>query len=81
MSVDWDSKLCGMDENDSWKAFKNKLSESMEEYIMYLKTRRAYNIPLWMNKNITQLIKKKRRLWKWYKTTNNFLEYTAYLDV
>ena len=46
-----------------------------------LKPRRASNKPLWMNQNIMRLIRKKRRLWNWYKTTRDYTEYQAYLAV
>ena len=80
MSIDWNSELCDVDAQDGWTVFKNKLSKSMEECIP-MKTRRADNKPLWMNQNIMRLIRKKRRLWNCYKSTKDYLEYQAYLNV
>ena len=80
MSIDWASELSEVGANDGWTLFKNKLSISMEDCIP-LKTRRANNKPLWMNQNIMRLIRKKRRLWNWYKTTKDYIEYQAYLNV
>ena len=34
-----------------------------------------------MNRNIMPVIRKKRRLWKVYKTTKDYAEYQAYLNV
>ena len=34
-----------------------------------------------MNRNIMRVIRKKRRLWKVYKTTKDYAEYQAYLNV
>ena len=39
--------------------------------------RRANNKPVWMNKNVLRLIRKKRRLWKWY-TTEGGRDYESF---
>ena len=80
MSLDWYSELNGIGAQDGWTLFKTRLAESMEQSIPY-KTRRSENKPLWMNQNIMRLIRKKRRLWKWYKTTKDHLAYQEYLTV
>ena len=80
MSIDWNSEFRGVGAQDGWTIFKNRLSKSMEDCIP-LKTRRSDNKPLWMNQNIMRLIRKKRRLWNWYKTTKDYAEYQAYLEV
>ena len=46
-----------------------------------MKARRERNKPLWMNQNILRTIRKKRRLWNHYKTTNEYLDYQAYLHI
>lgn len=79
-SVDWQSELSELGAQDGWTLFKTKLHQSMNECIP-TKTRRADNKPLWMNRNIMRQIRKKRRLWNWYKTTKDHAEYEAYLDV
>ena len=78
MSIDWSSELKDIGAQDGWMAFKNKLTAAMKECIP-MKTRRSDNKPLWMNQNIMRLIRKKRRLWNWYKTTKDYLEYQEYL--
>ena len=80
MNINWNAELTNLGVDESWCLFKDKLSQSMEACIP-LKTRRVSNKPLWMNQNIMRLIRKKRRLWKWYKTTKDHAEYQAYLAV
>ena len=80
MNIDWNAELGNLGADDSWSCFKGKLSKSVEACIP-LKKRRASNKPLWMNQNIMRLIRKKRRLWNWYKTTKDHTEYQAYLSV
>ena len=70
MSIDWSSELKDIGAQDGWLVFKNKLTVAMKECIP-MKTRRSGNKLLWMNPNIMRLIRKKRRLWNWYKTTND----------
>ena len=79
-NVNWNAELDPIGAQDGWTFFKEQLSKSMEECIP-LKSRRSSNKPLWMNQNIMRLIRKKRRLWNWYKSTNDHAEYQAYLNV
>ena len=78
MSIDWSSELKDIGAQDGWMIFKTKLNAAMGECIP-MKTRRSNNKPLWMNPNIMRLIRKKRRLWNWYKTTSDYLQYQEYL--
>ena len=78
MSIDWSSKLEILSAQEGWLLFKNKLTESMIDCIP-MKTRRSNNKPLWMKPNVLRLIRKKRRLWKHYKTTSDHHEYQEYL--
>ena len=80
LTMDWKLQLGDKSANDGWIHFKEKLYQSMEECIP-LKTRRENNTPLWMNQNIMRTIRKKRRLWNWYKTTKDYSDYQAYLNV
>ena len=79
-NVEWNTELAKYGAADGWSFFKNKLYTSMEACIP-LKLRRASNQPLWMNRNIMRVIRKKRRLWNWYKTTNDHNEYKEYIKV
>ena len=80
MSIDWASELSDPGAQVGWTVFKTKLHKSMEDCIT-TKIRRSGDKPLWMNNNILRLIRKKRRLWKWYKTTRDYAEYQAYIEV
>ena len=78
-NIDWSTELANIGAQDGWTFFKEQLSKATEKCIP-LKSRRASNKPLWMNRNIIRLIRKKRRLWNWYKSTNDHAEYQAYID-
>ena len=79
-SIDWSEHLQPLNTFQSWDLFKDTLTEGMNACIP-LKDRRSSDQPLWMNRNIMRLLRKKRRLWKWYKTTKDYAEYQAYLSV
>ena len=79
-SVDWVARFEHFDTFQCWDLFKETLSDAIKDCIP-LKDRRTPNKPLWMNRNIMRLIRKKRRLWNWYKTTKDNTEYQAYLSV
>ena len=79
MSINWASEFSDIGAESAWMMFKTKLQESMDDCIP-TKIRRSDDKPLWMNKNIMRQIRKKRRLWKWYKTTRDFADHQAYLE-
>ena len=74
MSINWASEFSDVGANSAWIVFKTKLEKSMDDCIP-TKIRRSDDKPLWMNKNIMRQIRKKRRLWKWYKTTRDFADH------
>ena len=37
--------------------------------------------PLWMTKNVLRLVRKKRRLWRWYASSKDYQEYIAFKKV
>ena len=79
-SVDWSERLQPLNTLQSWDLFKNTLTDGMNACIPQ-KDRRTSDQPLWMNQNIMRILRKKRRLWRWYKTTKDHAEYQAYLAV
>ena len=79
-SVNWEEQFGPLNTFQCWDILKEELSNSMNECIP-LKNRRVSNKPLWMNNNIMRLIRKKRRMWNWYKTTKDYAEYQAYRNV
>ena len=46
-----------------------------------MKRRRMSNRPIWMKPNIMRVVRKKRRLWKHYKKSKDYMEYLAYKRV
>ena len=76
-AIDWVSELESRDAENSWKYFKETVSQTTEACIPK-KRRRNHNKPLWMNQNAMRVIRKKRRLWKHYCTTKDYQSYLAY---
>ena len=64
-NIDWDNKFEGKTGVGSWDIFKEILKEETDRCVPK-KKRRINSKPIWMNPNILRLIRKKRRLWKWY---------------
>ena len=75
--VTWDEALADKNTEDSWDYFKTKLDEGVESCVPK-KCRRSANKPMWMNQNVLQLIRKKRRLWNRYKSTKDYESMMAY---
>ena len=64
-SMDWEDALkdkCGV---EAWDFLKEMIEVETEKHVPK-KRRRVGSRPIWMNKNILKLIRKKRRLWRWY---------------
>ena len=78
--VDWESVFQGKTAEECWKIFNDKLSEVIESCIPK-KKRRFSSRPLWMNQNVMRVIRKKRRLWKWYCQTKDYQDYLSYQKV
>jgi hypothetical protein len=66
----------------SWDIFKGVLKEETDRCVPK-KKRRVGSKPVWMNKNILRLIRKKRRLWRWYSREGgkDFESFQAYKKV
>ena len=79
-SIAWSDRFQSLDTFQSWNLFKEILSNAIAECIP-LKARRSSTKPMWMNRNIMRVIRKKRRLWRHFKTTGAHTEYQAYLAV
>jgi hypothetical protein len=65
--TDWVAELEGKSGLEAWECLKKKIEFETERCVPK-KLRRVANRPAWMNKNILRLIRKKRRLWKFYST-------------
>ena len=78
--VDWESRFRGFNAEESWKKFKDKVSSSVDACIPK-KKRRNGSKPLWMQRNVMRVIRKKRRLWKHYCDSREYQSYLAYKRV
>ena len=63
--IDWAERLEGKTGLESWELMKKVIQEETDRCVP-LKKRRTSSRPIWMNKNILRIIRKKRRLWKAY---------------
>ena len=73
--IDWEAKLNSTTQ-ESWDVFKAVLDEVQQECVPK-KLRRSVHKPLWMNRNVLRVIRKKRRLWGTYKDTKDYRDYLA----
>ena len=80
LNIDWDKEFATLSAEDMWTLLKGKINTAVEDFIPF-KLRRSSHRPLWMNKNIMRIIRKKRRLWNHYKTTKDYLDYQNYMLV
>ena len=76
-NTDWTQELANKNAVDSWNVFKEKLVNIVEESIPK-RIRRSSNRPLWMQQSIMRIIRKKKRLWTWYCTTQDYEDKKAY---
>ena len=79
-AIDWQSRLNDLNAEDSWTLFKNIVSSTVDACIPK-KKRRNNSKPLWMQRNVMRIIRKKRRLWKQYTTSREYQTYLAYKRV
>jgi hypothetical protein len=79
-AIDWQTQLTPLNAQNSWKCFKETVL-SIEDECIPKKKRRRNSKPLWMRRNVMRTVRKKRRLWKHYCTTNDYQSYLAYKRV
>jgi len=60
---DWYTVLGEMNTEEAWKEIKTAISQLTEKYVP-LKKQRPANKPIWMTREITRAIDRKRRLWR-----------------
>ena len=75
--VDWEAKFRDQDCESCWGLFKTVLDELQSKYVP-LKLRRVSNRPVWMKPALLRSIRKKRRMWRAYTTTDDYADYLAY---
>ena len=78
--IDWEEELRDKTTTDSWEFFKTKLLAAQYSCVP-TKKRRVSNRPIWMKPNVLRIIRKKKRLWREYKTTKEFAQFEAYKKV
>ena len=74
-AVDWENEFKEKDTESSWEVFRDKLNNLVEDSVP-LKVVKGGNKPLWMQKGIMKVIRKKRKLWKTYSDTKEFSDYS-----
>ena len=78
--VNWGLELEGLGVEASWNKFKSVISNA-EKNCVPMRRRRNAHRPLWMSTNAMRIVRKKRRLWKVYKTSSDYEDYMAYKAV
>ena len=82
--VDWASEFENMSGTQSMEKFYSVLDGEVDKFVPK-KMRRKGNKPLWMNKNILRMIRKKRRLWRSYSTEErskrDFASFQAFKNI
>ena len=76
-AYDWDEQLANLSCDDSWTKLKEILDGLQTKHVP-LKKRRERHRPVWMTKHVMRTIRKKRRLWKTYTTTDDYRDFAAY---
>ena len=64
-ALDWEAELEGKSGIEKWEVVKRVIQEETDRCVPK-KMRRVGSKPLWMNRNVLRLIRKKRRMWKAY---------------
>ena len=73
----WHKELDGLDADQTWQKFVSLFNEVQAARIP-LKTRRQSDQPLWMRPNVLRTIRKKRRLYDYYKSNGSLKSLTKY---
>ena len=80
-AIDWEKELEGKSGIVSWEYVKEVIDRETESCVPK-KRRRTGSRPLWMTRNVMRLIRKKRRVWRWYSTSGyskkDYDEFQAY---
>jgi hypothetical protein len=83
-TIDWAKELEGKSGIDSWEYVKEVIDRETDKCVPK-KRRRTGSRPLWMTRNIMRLIRKKRRVWRWYSTSGyskkDYKEFQAFKKI
>ena len=66
-NIDWKMEFGEKNGKECMDVIYKVLDRETEKHVP-MKLRRTGQKPIWMNKNILRLIRKKKRLWRWYTT-------------
>lgn len=66
--INWTRALQGLTTNDAWNTFKQKLEEVVKTTVPQQR-RKDIRWPMWMDRNLMRIIRKKRQLWTLYRKT------------
>ena len=83
-AIDWGAELEGKGAISSWDLVKDIIDRETEKCVPK-KRRRIGKKPLWMTLNVMRMIRKKRRVWRWYSTSgytrHDYDEFQAYKKI
>lgn len=81
-NVNWAEEFGDSNGADCMDTIYRVLDREMKRFVPN-KTRRANQKPIWMNKNILRLIRKKKRLWQWYTRDGgkDYASFQAYRNI
>ena len=81
-SVNWTEEFGESNGADCMDTLYRVLDREMEKFVPK-KLRRTDQKPIWMNRNILRLVRKKKRLWQWYTRDGgkDYASFEAYRDI
>ena len=79
-AINWENELKSLSVEESWNKLRGVIKNLSDQYIP-LKKFRARNKPLWLNRNIMRVIRKKSKLWRTYKDSRDYSDYISYKKV
>ena len=80
--INWAEEFGEMSGKECMDTVYRVLERETERHVPK-KLRRAGQKPIWMDKNILRLVRKKKRLWRWYSSDGgrDYASFTAYRDI
>ena len=81
-NIDWKEEFGENNGTDCMDTLYKVLDREMDKFVPK-KLRRADQKPIWFNKNILRLIRKKKRLWQWYMRDGgkDYASYQAFRNI
>ena len=77
LSIDWHSILSALSPDDAWLVFRDKVNEVVKTFVPFRKCRNSRR-PVWLTRDVLRAIRKKRKLWRQFKLTNNDDDYARF---